>query len=169
MPDTISDVLFKAKCYSLTLRASLDSIVLNLDMNLPVLQVHVITYCSCVCLMRVGMYIPSKNSLKNTQWVIRSLESKNRQYVSRPRWHMMIYKSQHSKLKVEQHEPHWKPGLNCGASEWWTVPAPLVAVVVVSPVYKIKVFRQKPGQSQSYPVYKIKVWPKFLSQDTFCW
>ena len=30
------------------------------------------------------------------------------------------------KIKIEQLEPHWKPGVNSGASEWFTVPAPLM-------------------------------------------
>ena len=34
-----------------------------------------------------------------------------------------IYKTLHRKLKIEQHEPHWKPGMNSGAPEGWAVPA----------------------------------------------
>jgi hypothetical protein len=29
----------------------------------------------------------------------------------------MIYKTLHRKLQIEQHEPHYKPGLNLDASE----------------------------------------------------
>jgi hypothetical protein len=39
----------------------------------------------------------------------------------------MIYKTLHS----EQHEPHWKPGVNSSAPEGWTIPASLVAPVVL--------------------------------------
>jgi hypothetical protein len=42
-----------------------------------------------------------------------------------------IYKILHIKLKIEQHEPHWKPGVNPGAPEGWAVPTPLVAPVVL--------------------------------------
>jgi len=33
----------------------------------------------------------------------------------------MIYKTLHRKQKVVQHEPHYKPGVNSGASEEWAV------------------------------------------------
>jgi hypothetical protein len=29
----------------------------------------------------------------------------------------MIYKTQHRKIKIEQHKPHKKPGMNSGAPE----------------------------------------------------
>jgi hypothetical protein len=29
----------------------------------------------------------------------------------------MIYKTLHRKLKIEQHEPHWKPMMDSGAPE----------------------------------------------------
>jgi len=32
-------------------------------------------------------------------------------------------------IKIEQHEHHLKTGVNSGAPEGWTVPAPLVAPV----------------------------------------
>jgi hypothetical protein len=30
----------------------------------------------------------------------------------------MIYKTLHIKLKIEWHEPHWKPGVNLGVMGW---------------------------------------------------
>jgi hypothetical protein len=35
------------------------------------------------------------------------------------------------KLKIEQHEPYYKPGVNSGAQEEWAVPAPRVAPIVL--------------------------------------
>ena len=37
----------------------------------------------------------------------------------------------YTKLKTEQDEPHLKPGVNSGAPEEYTVPAPLVTPVVI--------------------------------------
>jgi hypothetical protein len=34
----------------------------------------------------------------------------------------MIYKTQHRKIKIEQHEPHKKPRVNSGASDGCAVP-----------------------------------------------
>jgi hypothetical protein len=42
-----------------------------------------------------------------------------------------ILKTIHIKLKIEQYQPHKKPGVNSGAPEGWEVLAPLVALVVV--------------------------------------
>jgi len=38
----------------------------------------------------------------------------------------MIYKTLHIQLKIEQHEPDLKPGVNSGAPEGKAVPTPLV-------------------------------------------
>ena len=35
-----------------------------------------------------------------------------------------IYKTLHRKLKIEQHEHHWKPGVNWGVPEGLAVPDP---------------------------------------------
>ena len=35
----------------------------------------------------------------------------------------MIYKALHRKLKIKQHEPHEKPGVNAGAVKGYAVPA----------------------------------------------
>jgi len=43
----------------------------------------------------------------------------------------MIYKALYRKLKIEQHEFHKKTGVNSYASEGYTVPAPVVASVVL--------------------------------------
>ena len=42
------------------------------------------------------------------------------------------HKTPHRKLKIEKHEPHYKPGgVNLGAPEGYAVPAPLVVPVVL--------------------------------------
>jgi len=41
-----------------------------------------------------------------------------------------IYKTLHRKLKIEQHEPHQKPGMNSGAPEGLQVPTPHVTHVM---------------------------------------
>ena len=43
----------------------------------------------------------------------------------------MIYNTLHRKLKIEQHEPQCKPGVNSGAPEELAVHAPLVTPVVL--------------------------------------
>ena len=43
----------------------------------------------------------------------------------------MIYKTLHSKLKIEQHQCHNKLGPNQGAPEGLAVPAPIVIPVVL--------------------------------------
>ena len=42
-----------------------------------------------------------------------------------------IYKTLHRKLKIEQHESHYKPRVKSGASKDLAVPAPLVTPVVL--------------------------------------
>ena len=42
----------------------------------------------------------------------------------------MIYKTPHRKLNREQHEHHFKPGVNPGATEGKAFPAPLETAVV---------------------------------------
>ena len=42
-----------------------------------------------------------------------------------------IYKTLHKKLKIDQHEPHQKPGMNSSAPEGQAVPAQLMAQVVL--------------------------------------
>ena len=42
-----------------------------------------------------------------------------------------ICKTTHWKLKIEQHEPHKKPGVTLGALDGEAVSAPLVAPVVL--------------------------------------
>jgi len=42
-----------------------------------------------------------------------------------------MYKCLHRKLKIEQHEPHKKPGVNPGTPEGLTIPAPHVTSVVL--------------------------------------
>jgi len=57
---------------------------------------------------------------EDTNWVIRSRKLKGRQHNDqkkkdkRPK---KIYKTFHRKLKIEQHEPHYKPGMNSGSPE----------------------------------------------------
>jgi len=41
-----------------------------------------------------------------------------------------IYKTLHRKLNIEQHEPHWKPGVNSGAPEEYPVPALLMTTFI---------------------------------------
>jgi hypothetical protein len=41
----------------------------------------------------------------------------------------MIYKTPHRKLNREQHEHHFKPGVNPGATEGQAFPAPLETAV----------------------------------------
>jgi hypothetical protein len=43
----------------------------------------------------------------------------------------MIYKTQHRKIKIEQHEPHKKPGVNSGAPEGLAVPDIMLFLNVV--------------------------------------
>jgi len=43
----------------------------------------------------------------------------------------MVSKTLHTKTMIEQHEPHAIPHVNSGASEQWTIPAPLVAPIVL--------------------------------------
>jgi len=43
----------------------------------------------------------------------------------------MIYKTLHRKLKIEQHEPHQKPGVNLGASKELEVSVPHVTPVLL--------------------------------------
>jgi hypothetical protein len=43
----------------------------------------------------------------------------------------MIYKTQHRKIKIEQHEPHKKPGVNSGAPEGYAVPDIMLFLNVV--------------------------------------
>jgi len=42
----------------------------------------------------------------------------------------MIYKTLHRKLKIEQHESHYKSGVNSGAPEGLAVPGPHVTPFV---------------------------------------
>ena len=42
----------------------------------------------------------------------------------------MIYKTLQRKLKIEHHEPHYKPEMNTNALEGKAVPCPLVAFVM---------------------------------------
>ena len=42
-----------------------------------------------------------------------------------------IYTTLHIKLKIEQHESHYKLGVKLGATKRLTVPAPLVTPVVI--------------------------------------
>ena len=45
----------------------------------------------------------------------------------------MVIKTLHSsKLKIEQNEFSLTPGMNSGAPEGWTIPAPLVAPIVLN-------------------------------------
>jgi hypothetical protein len=43
----------------------------------------------------------------------------------------MIYKTLHRKIKFEQHEPNYKPGVNAGVPERKVVPASHVAHVML--------------------------------------
>jgi hypothetical protein len=43
----------------------------------------------------------------------------------------MNYKTQHRKIKIEQHEPHRKPGVNSGAPEEFAVPDIMLFLNVV--------------------------------------
>ena len=43
-----------------------------------------------------------------------------------------IYKTKHRKLKIEQHDPHKRTGVNSGALKWLAVSDPLVTTVVTS-------------------------------------
>jgi hypothetical protein len=43
----------------------------------------------------------------------------------------LTYKVIQSKLKTDQHETHWKPGVNSGASGRYPVPAPHVTAVAL--------------------------------------
>jgi hypothetical protein len=46
---------------------------------------------------------------------------------------IMVIKTLHSsKLKIEQNEFSLTPGMNSGAPEGWTIPAPLVAPIVLN-------------------------------------
>ena len=40
------------------------------------------------------------------------------------------FETMHKHLMIDQHTPHWKPGLNATALEKWEVPALLVAAVM---------------------------------------
>jgi hypothetical protein len=42
----------------------------------------------------------------------------------------MIYKTLQKKLKIEQHKPHKKPGVNSDALEWSAISAPYVYTIV---------------------------------------
>jgi hypothetical protein len=43
----------------------------------------------------------------------------------------MIYKTLHRKLKIEQHKPYQKPGVNSGVQDVLAVPAPHVTPVML--------------------------------------
>jgi hypothetical protein len=43
----------------------------------------------------------------------------------------MIYKTLHRKLKIEQHKPYQKPGVNSGVPDVLAVPAPHVTPVML--------------------------------------
>jgi hypothetical protein len=45
-------------------------------------------------------------------------------------WQTTFYKTQHRKLKIEQHVPHNKPEMNAGAPAELAVPDPLMTPVV---------------------------------------
>ena len=43
----------------------------------------------------------------------------------------MIYKTLHRNVKLEENEPHYKPGMNLFAPEWSSILVPVVTPVVV--------------------------------------
>ena len=69
---------------------------------------------------------------EDTKGVIRSRKSKDRQYIKGKRkWHTMIYKRLHRKLKIEQREPQQKLGVNPCVPVGLAVLVPLVISVVL--------------------------------------
>jgi len=57
-----------------------------------------------------------KSKFEDTKGVIRSHKSKKTQ-LPKEKGQTMIFKTLNGKLKIEQHEPHYKPGMNTCAPE----------------------------------------------------
>jgi len=55
----------------------------------------------------------------------------------------MIYKVLHRKLKIEEYESNNITGVNSGAPEWYTYPAPLVSPIVLLTVVSNPVINQE--------------------------
>ena len=71
---------------------------------------------------------------EDKKWVFKRIKliDENWQKKKRMKWQTMIYKTLHGKLKIEQHEPHYKAGVNWGVLEGWpAVPSPLAALIVL--------------------------------------
>jgi hypothetical protein len=74
------------------------------------------------------------NKLKDVKGVVRNCKSWNRQKVTkikRTNIQIMINKTLHRKKKIEQHETYYNTRGNSCASDGKTIPAPLVAPVVI--------------------------------------
>ena len=64
---------------------------------------------------------------EDTNGIFRTTDSKDRQYNDQKKKDKRTnndLQAIHRKLKIEQHEPHWKSGVNSGASEGLAVSVP---------------------------------------------
>ena len=79
--------------------------------------------------------VPDEEEFEDTKGVIRiRISKKDRQHNGQKKKDKRTnndLQNIHIKLKIEQHEPHNKLGVNSGAPEGSPVPTPLVAPVVL--------------------------------------
>ena len=85
-------------------------------------------YCSVFKLYLILQFF--KNSLmipkdKSKTWI----QEEQKMQWSKEKGQTLRYKVIQSKLKIDQHETHWKPGVNSGAPGRYTVPAPHITLV----------------------------------------
>ena len=76
--------------------------------------------------------IKTENNVVRRVWRYQRLNQNPKIEVHTTQWpkekgQSTVYKTIHIKLNIEQHGPHQKPGVNSGAPEGWSVPAPLMA------------------------------------------
>jgi hypothetical protein len=67
----------------------------------------------------------------------------------------IIYKLLHTKLKIEQYEPHWKLGVNSCAPEELAVPAPLVTPIAFLQTGDKPWMRKEPDFEWNIPKHNI--------------
>ena len=95
---------------------------------------HIYWYLNTYILFNLYTFIGTlKEEFEDTKGVMRFRKSKDKQHNDQKKKKKRIYKTLHRKLKIEQHNPPppLKTGVNSGAPEGLSVPAPHATPVVL--------------------------------------